>query len=122
MATDPYRAPELPPLPPHAHGEVVCPQPKASTEKAPNLWIPIALAVAVVLGLSYLYTHSADIQPGARADASGSIGGPTPSPRRISGDAPLFVFPSPEYSVGSGADRTRAPDLAPVASLIAFRR
>jgi hypothetical protein len=79
MTSDPYRAPELPPdTPAHDHLEVVEPR---SADKASNLWIPIAVSVAIVLGLSYFYTHSTDIQPSARADASGqTMPRQTPSP------------------------------------------
>jgi hypothetical protein len=81
MTSDPYRAPEISPDVPARDLPATDPLRADRIEPAGGmtaLWVPILIALAFVVGLSYYYRHS-DTVPNARADA-GPVTHPAPSP------------------------------------------
>ena len=80
MASDPYRAPEVAPDVPIRNLPQTTDPLRTNREARMStaFWVPIALALAFVIGLSYYYRHT-DIVPNALADA-GAVTASVPSP------------------------------------------
>jgi hypothetical protein len=80
MAHDPYRAPELAPdVPVRDLAVTTDPLRVTPAERMPSFWVPIAIAVAIVLGLSFYYVGHTNVPPNVRAD-SGTATQSVPSP------------------------------------------
>ncbi len=80
MTNDPYRAPEVPADPTRRKLPETDPLPLDTEERRATFWLPIAIAVVLMIGLGYFfYGHVSNVGPNVRAD-SGAVTKSEPSP------------------------------------------
>ena len=82
MASDPYRAPEVAPdVPIRELPQTTDPlRTNREARMSTAFWVPIALAIAILIGLSYYYVGHTSVAPNVRADA-GAVTHSEPSPK-----------------------------------------
>ena len=80
MTNDPYRAPEMPADPTRRDLPKTEPRYVDAEETQATIWLPIAIVIALLIGVGYyLYGHAWNTSPNMRAE-SGAVTKSEPSP------------------------------------------